>query len=216
MRAKQHRVQVCEGTRPRLASGHRLTEDAAMITLRTPCEGLLEAKGSRFIATVAPIEHFDALVSASRAAHPKANHHVIAWRRLNEIGQVQEIAKDDGEPAGTAGRPILQVLRGQEWVEVGALVVRYFGGIKLGTGGLARAYAGAVSEALRDTPPLPWVPMAHATLRAPFDASALLEREVTVAEGVSVLERHFDSDGVRLRVHGPSPEIEALLGRYGA
>lgn len=187
-----------------------------MITLRTPCEGLLEAKGSRFIATVAPIEQFDELLSASRVAHAKANHQVIAWRHVNEMGQLQELAKDDGEPTGTAGRPILQVLRGREWVQVGALVVRYFGGIKLGTGGLARAYAGAVGEALNNATPTPWLPEVQATLRAPFDTSATLEREVNGAEGVRILERHFASDGVHLRIAGPRPHIEALRERYGA
>ncbi|MEM9383746.1 MAG: YigZ family protein [Pseudomonadota bacterium] len=201
---------------PGLASTHPLNEDAAMITLRTPCEGLLEAKGSRFIATVAPIEQFDELLSASRVAHAKANHQVIAWRHVNEMGQLQELAKDDGEPTGTAGRPILQVLRGREWVQVGALVVRYFGGIKLGTGGLARAYAGAVGEALNNATPTPWLPEVQATLRAPFDTSATLEREVNGAEGVRILERHFASDGVHLRIAGPRPHIEALRERYGA
>ncbi|MEO0420823.1 MAG: YigZ family protein [Pseudomonadota bacterium] len=186
-----------------------------MITLREPCEGLLEAKGSRFLASVVPITQFDAHLAASRAAHPKANHHVIAWRRLNEHGQVQEVAKDDGEPSGTAGQPMLRVLRGQGWIEVGALVVRYFGGIKLGTGGLARAYAGAMSEALKHATPIPWVEQAEALLRAPFDTSAILEREVNGADGVRILERHFDSAGVRLRVSGPSAHIEALRERYG-
>src|SRR5262245_17971981 len=84
-----------------------------------------------------------------RAAHPDATHHCFAWR----IGwPPAERAGDDGEPAGTAGRPILRALAGAGVTDVVAVVVRWFGGTKLGKGGLARAYAGATVAALAELP----------------------------------------------------------------
>ena len=80
-----------------------------------------------------------------RRAHPAATHHCWAWR----LGDPPlERSSDDGEPGGTAGEPMLRVLRGAELSDVLAVVVRWFGGTKLGKGGLARAYGGAVREAL--------------------------------------------------------------------
>ena len=108
--------------------------------------GEYEDRGSRFLAWVfhAPNEaSFLARAEALRAEHPKARHHCWAWRidagyRFN----------DDGEPGGTAGRPMLQVLEGSGLHDLAAICVRYFGGVKLGTGGLARAYSGATARAL--------------------------------------------------------------------
>ncbi|KAA3612951.1 MAG: YigZ family protein [Planctomycetota bacterium] len=78
-----------------------------------------------------------------RELHPKARHHCWAWR-LPQAYRFQ----DDGEPGGTAGRPILQVLEGKSLFYAGVIVVRYFGGVKLGTGGLVRAYSGAAQRAV--------------------------------------------------------------------
>jgi len=72
--------------------------------------------------------------------HPKARHIVYAYRELNEFNQIIENSSDDGEPKGSSGVPVLNVLRGEEFINVAILVVRYFGGIKLGIGGLVRAY----------------------------------------------------------------------------
>ncbi|MEO0975514.1 MAG: YigZ family protein [Pseudomonadota bacterium] len=185
-----------------------------MLTLSHLVEGELEAKGSRFLATLAPIATFSEVLAASRAAHPKANHHVVAARRMREDGQLDEQAKDDGEPSGTAGRPALQVLRGRELVDVGALVVRYFGGTKLGTGGLARAYAGAVAEALAKASPVPWVEVHEVWLRANFQHTAMLEGRVGADSALLVVERSFEARGVRLRVRGPRATLASLAEEF--
>jgi uncharacterized YigZ family protein len=111
---------------------------------------VLREKGSRFLAVVVPAADETAarrqLEDLARE-HADASHHCWAWR----IGQPpQERSSDAGEPAGTAGRPILQVLRGADLGDVLAVVVRWFGGTKLGKGGLARAYAEATRLALAD------------------------------------------------------------------
>ena len=97
-----------------------------------------------------PISEYEGLQSRLKAEHPKANHVVYALRYLNEFEQIVENSSDDGEPKGCAGVPALNVLRGEKLINCAVLIVRYFGGIKLGTGGMARAYAQAVKDVLRE------------------------------------------------------------------
>ena len=107
-----------------------------------------EVKKSKFIAFLTPFSEFDALLSHLKNEHPKAAHIVWAYRILNEFNQIVENQSDDGEPKGTSGTPCLNALRGAELINTAVLVVRYFGGIKLGTGGLVRAYGGSVNLAI--------------------------------------------------------------------
>ena len=107
-----------------------------------------EVKKSKFIAFLTPFSEFDALLSHLKNEHPKAAHIVWAYRILNEFNQIVENQSDDGEPKGTSGTPCLNALRGAELINTAVLVVRYFGGIKLGTGGLVRAYASSVNLAI--------------------------------------------------------------------
>ncbi len=105
-----------------------------------------EVKKSKFIAHLVPIAEYKGLQEKLKAEHPKARHVVYALRYLNEFDQIVENSSDDEEPKGAAGVPSLNVLRGNELVNVALLTVRYFGGTKLGIGGMARAYAAAVKE----------------------------------------------------------------------
>lgn len=107
-----------------------------------------EVNRSKFITYLVPIDDFDGLQDKLKAENPKANHVVYALRYLNEYDQVVENSSDDGEPKGCAGTPALNVLRGQEMINCAVLIVHYFGGIKLGTGGMARAYAQSVKDVL--------------------------------------------------------------------
>ncbi len=118
---------------------------------RVPIAGAtaeLREKGSRFLCWVEPAADEGAASRRLRAIarlHPDASHHCWAWR----LGEpASERSADAGEPAGTAGVPILQVLRGNELSDVLAVVARWFGGTKLGKGGLARAYSGVVRQAV--------------------------------------------------------------------
>lgn len=112
----------------------------------------LRDTGSRFFAFLAPapdVAHAEEFLAALRKRYPDATHHCFAWR----IGRPPvERASDAGEPAGTAGPPMLAVLRGADLTDVVAVVVRWFGGTKLGKGGLVRAYGGAVRAALEQLP----------------------------------------------------------------
>lgn len=104
-----------------------------------------DIKKSRFLALAAPVRSADEatqFITAQSIA--QATHNCWAWR----IGQAYRF-HDDGEPGGTAGRPILQAIEGQDCDQVVVLVVRWFGGVKLGTGGLVRAYGGTAAQCLR-------------------------------------------------------------------
>jgi uncharacterized YigZ family protein len=116
------------------------------LTLRAPVHSELIIRKSRFIACVQPMADragAQAQVALLRALHPGAAH--VCWAVL---AGGHSAAVDDGEPGGTAGRPMLDVLRHQDLEAVLATVVRYFGGVKLGAGGLVRAYTGVIAQAL--------------------------------------------------------------------
>ena len=96
-----------------------------------------------------PYSLFDEVMIRLKNEHPKARHHVYAYRYLNEFEQIVENSGDDGEPKGTSGKPSLAVLAGNELINTAVIIVRYFGGIKLGTGGLVRAYGDSVNEVIK-------------------------------------------------------------------
>lgn len=115
------------------------------------------SKGSRFIATVVPVTSeadAKAALAEARVEMPDAGHHCWAWRIASPS---IDRASDDGEPSGSAGRPILAQLTGRDLVDTAVIVSRYWGGTKLGVGGLVRAYGGAAGEALDHAQLEPWV-----------------------------------------------------------
>ncbi|QUH05366.1 YigZ family protein [Saccharopolyspora erythraea] len=120
-----------------------------MRTIRQAGEFELEVKKSRFLCALARVtseSEAREFVQSRRKLHHDARHHCSAFV-LGDLGEIQK-SSDDGEPAGTAGVPMLEVLRRNELTNTAAVVTRYFGGVLLGAGGLVRAYGGAVSAAL--------------------------------------------------------------------
>ena len=109
----------------------------------------IEEKKSKFIAFLMPYSMFDEVMARLRTQHPKARHFVYAYRYLNEFDQIVENSSDDGEPKGTSAKPSLAVMAGNELINTAVIIVRYFGGIKLGTGGLVRAYGGSLNEVIK-------------------------------------------------------------------
>jgi len=106
----------------------------------------LEVKKSKFITYICPYSDFKTLMQKLKSNHTKARHFVYAYRYLNEFDQIVENSSDDGEPKGTSGKPSLAVLSGANIINTALIIVRYFGGTRLGTGGLVRAYSDAVNE----------------------------------------------------------------------
>lgn len=118
-------------------------------TVQNPTEGIFRDKGSKFIAYAFPFSHENDLkniITNVKTSHPKARHHCYAYR-LTPDRNIYRV-NDDGEPSGTAGRPILNVLLSKELTNILVVVVRYFGGTLLGVPGLINAYKAATEDAI--------------------------------------------------------------------
>ena len=165
-------------------------------------------KGSRFIVDIAPAsdeQQAKQLVARVAADFPDASHHCSAWRLATPA---IERANDDGEPSGSAGRPILAQLAGRELVDCAVVVTRYFGGTKLGVGGLMRAYGGAAGAALDTMQLVEWVAMTEVTFAHDYALTDAVERIVTELEG-SIDGRSF-AEVVTVRVRLPELAFTAL------
>jgi len=162
-------------------------------TILAPVHHELLIKKSRFIACVQPMTDragAQQVVAGLRAQHPGAAH--VCWALL---AGGQSAAVDDGEPSGTAGRPMLDVLRHQDLEGVLATVVRYFGGVKLGAGGLVRAYTDSVAQALLQAEKIAIIRKTILRCSAPYPLEGLVRRELDAA-GAVLLEVMHDADVV--------------------
>lgn len=174
-------------------------------TLAARASHLLEVKHSRFLALAAPVvAPDDALAFLREVATPDATHNCWAYRIGSEYR-----SSDDGEPAGTAGRPILAAIDGQGYDRVMVVVTRWYGGIKLGAGGLVRAYGGAAAECLRQAERLPVVAMTSQVLACPFDDLGTVHAALAVHQAVK-REESFDESGARLVIELPADRVDAL------
>ncbi|WP_448101048.1 IMPACT family protein [Luteibacter jiangsuensis] len=177
-------------------------------TLAAPWRHEEEIRKSRFLALAAPMDT-PAAALAWLEAHgdPAATHNCWAYR----IGDAYRF-NDDGEPGGTAGRPILAAIDGQGCDRVAVLVTRWYGGIKLGAGGLARAYGGSAAECLRLAPRTPIVPIGHLELRCEFGELALLDARLREM-GATVESEAFEADGATLTVAAPLGAMDSIVSR---
>jgi len=181
----------------------------ALKTITREFEGFLEDRKSRFLAHLVPFDRFDRRLEELRKDHKKAAHIVTAHRRLLEDDRIEESGKDDGEPAGTSGMPSLRVLQGSELINCAVLIVRYFGGTKLGGGGLARAYSGAAQDAINNAELVPFQKVLTRTVKADFASGSELEKRVE-SLGLAVVSRDYTEDGVSLTVEGPEDALAEL------
>jgi len=165
-----------------------------------------DVKGSRFLGYVIPMVEWERRLGELAVEHRKASHICTATRQMADDNSILERARDDGEPGGTAGRPILAVLAGADVVEAGIAVVRYFGGTKLGTGGLARAYGGAAAEALALAKLVEWHRIASRKLHVGFADASTLE-QLIASLPLKVTERTHTEDGTILTVKGPETTL---------
>jgi uncharacterized YigZ family protein len=170
---------------------------------------------SRFIAAVDYCENERAVAVALRklaSQHQGASHLAYAFRLKTEQGIVQRFS-DAGEPSGTAGKPILQFLEGRDLINVCVGVIRYYGGINLGTGGLARAYGGTAKMALEAARTGPYVEMRQYRLQLSYNKLDQFVRELQQRHG-EVRDKQF-GEYVQLEISLPLSEEEWLVGRYG-
>jgi len=189
-----------------------------LFTVASPIQVEYEIKKSRFIGAIMPCNsEQDALRELGLLArqHPNANHLAFAWRIRQPEGFITERFHDAGEPSGTAGRPILAPMEGESLINTVIGVVRYFGGIKLGTGGLTRAYATAAKEAMAVAKIVPWVEMAQLTLEIEYSQLQMLEYQLNKVHG-QILDQQF-TDKVKVTFNLPAAmrhEIEQQFSDF--
>ncbi|MGV3742392.1 MAG: YigZ family protein [Burkholderiaceae bacterium] len=173
-------------------------------TLAAPVQVELEIRKSRFIGLVTPVKDRGAameVVRHLREEHRAATH--VCWALM---AGGQSGMSDDGEPSGTAGRPMLEVLRHHELDGVLAAVVRYYGGIKLGAGGLVRAYTDAVAAALMHAERVERIAYAELDLECDYADEARVRR--WIEQHNHVLAHGDHGEAVRLQVSVPAASVE--------
>jgi uncharacterized YigZ family protein len=173
-------------------------------TLSAALSAELEIRKSRFIAHAIPVaDRASAMAELRRLrdAHPAATH--VCWALL---AGGQSGMSDDGEPSGTAGRPILEVLRHHDLDGVLAAVVRYYGGVKLGAGGLVRAYADAIARVLQDAPRVERIAQALLTVEIGYPDEARVRR--WIEQEAYTLEENSYQMAVRLTIRLPVTAME--------
>ncbi|MDD2448291.1 MAG: YigZ family protein [Sulfurimonas sp.] len=152
----------------------------------------LEVKQSKFIAYITPFSEYEKTLEELKQKHPKARHFVVAFRYLNEYDQVVEYSSDDGEPKGTSGRPSLFVLQGAKLINTAVIIVRYFGGTKLGPGGLVRAYSDAINLSLQKVKLLEYKKEEEVEIRFEYSNIRMVEYECEEL-GIDIVEKSFDN-----------------------
>lgn len=174
-----------------------------------------KVSGSRFLTTLLPASDPQEVVKAQeqlRAQHPHSRHVCFAF-----VGDSESATRfsDDGEPSKTAGLPMLRVLLGSSLRNTAALVTRYFGGVKLGTGGLVRAYTVAVRDAIALAPLTPFVALQSTTLSCSYAAEPKVRHWAAHYE-VRLTVVQYGALEVRLYLEGAGPQLEAMMNKVEA
>lgn len=188
-----------------------MTPDAYPIPKQQLCVSQ-EIKRSRFITFIAhtpSVVESDTFLKDIRQRYPYARHY--CWARI--VGAPNDSMSygfsDDGEPSGTAGKPMLQQLLGANIGEVTAVVVRYFGGVKLGTGGLVRAYGSSVQQGLNEAETTLRIAMQSFSVAVPFDLIGVLEH--LIKQHDAVIESRDYANLVVCRISCPKPNTVTLM-----
>lgn len=163
-------------------------------TIQAPCEGLYKEKMSKFLSFAHPVqtaEEAKQIVKQYQKEYFDARH--VCWAYMIGTARTEFLSNDNGEPSGTAGKPILGQINSFELTNVVIIVVRYFGGIKLGTSGLIVAYREAAADALRNGEIIECHEMVNVTFSFPYLA---MNDVMKIAKGgdVSIVNQMFDND----------------------
>lgn len=183
-------------------------------TAGRPAHDAFVEKKSEFIGDACHIDSLDealAFVELIRQAHPKSRHVAYAAVCGGSDGRLSERMSDDGEPSGTAGKPILDVLRANELTDCVVAVTRYFGGILLGSGGLIRAYSTGASLAVKAAQLARIVPCRRYAVRLAYPQLALFQRLLADCDGL--VEADDYTDRVSLDVAVPQERTAAFESR---
>lgn len=186
-----------------------------MRTIYAPARSEIEIKRSRFIASCARTDSEEAareFIAQIRREFPDARHHCTAFIIHQDTGPDTARSSDDGEPAGTAGGPMLKVLTESGLTNVTCVVTRYFGGTKLGTGGLVRAYSEAVQQVLKKAQTVRLITQPSYQLQLPISEAGKIEAKLT-QNGYQILSRDFGQDAT-LRFSAPLETTKSQIESY--
>ncbi|HEX5960895.1 MAG TPA: YigZ family protein [Rhodanobacteraceae bacterium] len=176
-----------------------------LVTLAAPCSHAVEIRKSRFLAQAAPASSPKAALAFVDSLRGNGgSHHCWAWR----IGQACRF-NDDGEPSSSAGKPILAAIDGQGFDHVVVVVTRWFGGVKLGVGGLIRAYGGTAAQCLQQAARQPLVHVTRMALHCDFARWALLEGRIRERD-IAIENTTFGALAVEAILAVPSGQESAL------
>lgn len=163
-------------------------------------EAEITEKKSRFIAELSYVKNEEEaieFINSVKKNHNNARHHTFAYRYFDKI--IMERQSDDGEPSGTAGLPLLSLLRGEDLVNVVVVVTRYFGGTLLGTGGLVRAYSKAAAEALKKSLIIEKILYRNINIKVDYNLSGKVQHDILT--GGEILENILYTDSVEFVVY---------------
>ncbi len=182
-------------------------------TLEKPAEGLFRDRGSKFLAFAFPLNaesELKNILAQLKSVHPKANHHCWAFR----LGIDRSVFRvnDDGEPSGTAGRPILNTLLSKDLTNIVVVVVRYFGGTLLGVPGLINAYKSATEDALNHGKIIQKT--VNDIYRIQFDYLQMNDiMKIIKEDDLTIISQDFDED-CNMRVSIRKTMVNQVLGRF--
>ncbi len=180
-----------------------------MVTVKREFADIYEVKRSKFISHIAPYSQFDSLLSRLKDEHPKARHFVYAFRYKNEFGQIVEGSSDDGEPKGTSGKPTLNVVAGAELIDTVLITVRYFGGIKLGTGGLVKAYSNSANLVINSSELEDYREMVERNYNIDYSDISRFEYQVQKLQ-LAITSKEFHNSGGTFTVRGEEETLSAV------
>jgi len=170
-----------------------------------------EVKQSKFIAYLLPYNEYADKLQELKDKHPKARHFVVAYRYLNEFNQIVEHSSDDGEPKGTSGKPSLFVLQGADIINSAVIIVRYFGGTKLGTGGLVRAYSDAVNLVLDDALLLEYTQTLEKMISFEYTHARVIDYEASAC-GIEIVDKIFDAK-ISYKIKASQENMDKFLAK---
>ena len=181
-----------------------------MFTVHTHTSEMLVEKQSKFIAHLMPYSQYSEVLKALKQEHPKARHFVTAFRYINEFDQIVEGSSDDGEPRGTSGKPTLAVLQGQDLINIAMVTVRYFGGTKLGTGGLVRAYSDATNLTISEAKLLKYQKLEKQIIHCSYSDAGKVEY-LLLQCGITIEHKTFQASGIDMVLNGTAEELKEFF-----
>jgi uncharacterized YigZ family protein len=168
-----------------------------------------EIKRSKFVSYLFPYSEFENLLNELKKEHTKARHFIYAFRYLNEFEQIIDGSSDDAEPKGTAGKPTLNTMVGAKLINSGIITVRYFGGIKLGTGGLVKSYSKSANLVMENSKILEFEKLITDEVKLSYSDISKFEYLVSKFN-IQILDKSFDEKGGIFKIQGNLTSINNL------